>query len=60
MKHIEYEERVMINENDYKKLPNTDFIMNNTFWIGTYQGLDESDLEITCKVIHNFIREKVK
>ena len=49
-----------LNENDYKKLPNTDFIMNNTFWIGTFQGLDENDLKITCEVIHNFVKEKVK
>ena len=49
-----------LTEEDYKKLPNTDFIMNNTFWIGTFQGLDENDLSKTSEVIHNFIKAKVK
>ncbi len=49
-----------LSEEDYKKLPNTDFIMNNTFWIGTFQGLDENDLSKTSEVIHNFVKEKVK
>ena len=49
-----------LTEEDYKKLPNTDFIMNNTFWIGTFQGLDEKDLEITSELFHKFIKERAK
>ncbi len=49
-----------LNEEDYKKLPNTDFIMNNTFWIGTFQGLEENDLKKICEIIQNFVKENVK
>lgn len=42
-------------EDDYKKLPNTEFIMNNTFWIGTYPALTEKDLDKISDKIHRFI-----
>ncbi len=44
-----------LTENEYSKLPNTDFIMNNTFWIGCYPGLGEQELSKTVEVIHKFI-----
>ena len=36
------------------ELKNTDFIMNNTFWVGVYPGLDESMLEFTASSIEAF------
>lgn len=47
-----------LTENHYKMLPNTDFIMNNTFWVGIYPGLTEKDLDKTSDLIHKFIITK--
>jgi len=44
-----------LTEEHYKILPNTDFIMNNTFWIGVWPGLEEKDLSHIIEVFHNFI-----
>ena len=32
-------------------LKNTDYIMNNTFWVGVYPGLGEDELSFITKVI---------
>lgn len=37
-------------------LKNTDFIMNNTFWIGLYPGLTEDHLEYTVNKIKIFFK----
>jgi len=37
-------------------LENTDTIMNDTFWIGVYPGMDESRLEFVAEVLHGFFR----
>lgn len=44
-----------LTESDYAKLPNTDFIMNNTFWVGVYPALGEKELDKTSQLIHEFI-----
>lgn len=44
-----------LNEEHYKLLPNTDFIMNNTFWVGTFPALGEKELNKTSFVIHEFV-----
>ncbi len=49
-----------LSEEDYRLLPMTEFIMNNTFWIGVAQNLTENDERISAKVFHDFIKEKVK
>ncbi|WP_424244264.1 CDP-6-deoxy-D-xylo-4-hexulose-3-dehydrase [Elusimicrobium posterum] len=49
-----------LGEEHYKMLPNTDFIMNNTFWVGTFPALGEKELDKTSEVIHKFIEEKTK
>lgn len=46
-----------LTEDDYKKLPNTETIMNNTFWVGVFPGLTEKELSVTSKFIHKFIEE---
>lgn len=51
---------VLINSKDlteeyYKMLPNTDFIMNNTFWVGVFPALSEKELNKTSDLIHKFI-----
>lgn len=47
-----------LSEENYAALPNTDFIMNNTFWVGVYPALTEADLDKTSDLIHEFIRTK--
>jgi CDP-6-deoxy-D-xylo-4-hexulose-3-dehydrase len=44
-------------EEHYKMLPNTEFVMNNTFWIGVYPGIDEDSLNYMVEVFDNFISE---
>ena len=39
-------------------LKNTDFIMNNTFWIGVYPGLHEEHLKYILEKFNTFIYEK--
>jgi CDP-6-deoxy-D-xylo-4-hexulose-3-dehydrase len=49
-----------LNEDHYKLLPNTDFIMNNTFWVGVFPSLGVNELDKTSELIHKFIEEKTK
>lgn len=46
-----------LTQGHYELLPNTDFIMNNTFWVGCYPGLGEEEMKKTSQVIHKFIEE---
>ena len=48
-----------LTEEDYKLLPNTDYIMNNTFWVGVYPALGTKEMDRTSGVIHSFIKSKV-
>ncbi len=36
-------------------LPNTDYVMNNVFWIGVYAGLTKPMLDYMIKTIRNFV-----
>jgi CDP-4-dehydro-6-deoxyglucose reductase, E1 len=36
------------------ELPNTDFVMNNVFWIGVYPGMTGEMLDFVAKSIHQF------
>jgi CDP-4-dehydro-6-deoxyglucose reductase, E1 len=38
------------------ELKNTDFIMENTFWIGLYPGLSEQHLQYTVDTMQNFFK----
>ncbi len=40
------------------KLENSDFVMNNTFWIGVYPGLTKQMLEYIISVFDEFVKEK--
>ncbi|MFM7389623.1 MAG: lipopolysaccharide biosynthesis protein RfbH [Vampirovibrionales bacterium] len=47
-----------LTEAHYALLPNTDFIMNHTFWIGVYPGLGEAELARTVATIRSYITQK--
>ena len=46
-----------LNADHYKLLPNSDFIMNNTFWVGVFPRLEKKDLDRTSHLIHKFVEE---
>ena len=51
----------MIENEDYRtvgKLPNTDKIMNDSFWVGLYPGMGDDALEYMIEKIKEFIHEK--
>ena len=35
-------------------LANTDIVMDKTFWLGVYHGLDEAQLVYVAEVLKNF------
>jgi CDP-6-deoxy-D-xylo-4-hexulose-3-dehydrase len=41
----------------YENLQNTDRIMNNSFWIGVYPGLNEEMLQYVVNQFHEFIKQ---
>jgi CDP-6-deoxy-D-xylo-4-hexulose-3-dehydrase len=41
----------------HKDLKNTDFVMENTFWIGLYPGLSKNHLEYTVNKIKKFFKK---
>ena len=45
-----------INFKVHGNLTNTDFIMENTFWIGLYPGLSKENLEYSVFKIKNFFK----
>lgn len=49
-----------LTEESYKKLPNTEFIMNNTFWTGTFPALGEKEIKRISDAIHGFFSENTK
>ncbi len=48
-----------LSENDYHKLPNTEFIMNHTFWVGVAQNNTPQDMKKISAVIHEFVKGKI-
>ncbi len=48
-----------LTEEHYKMLPNTDYIMNNTFWVGVFPRLGEVEINKISDTIHNFIKENI-
>ena len=47
-----------LNENWYSKLPKTEFIMNNTFWVGTFPALGVEEITKIATTIRDFINKK--
>ncbi len=47
-----------LTEEHYKLLPNTEFIMNNTFWVGVFPALGEKEISRTAQTIHDFVKLK--
>ena len=47
-----------LSEEWYAKLPNTEFIMNNTFWVGTFPALGEDEILRISNTIHEFANNK--
>lgn len=48
-----------LTEEDYAKLPVTEFIMTHTFWVGCAQNLTIEDTAKTVQVIHQFVESKI-
>lgn len=48
-----------VTEENYAMLPNTDFTMNNTFWVGVFPALTKKELDKTSNLIHEFIKNKL-
>ena len=46
-----------LTDEHYKLLPNTEFIMNNTFWVGTFPALGEEEITRIADTIHQFVEE---
>ena len=46
-----------LTESDFAKVPGTEFIMNNTFWVGVAQNNTPRDMLKTTDVIHNFVKQ---
>lgn len=44
-----------LSEGDFALLPNTEFIMKSSFWVGCYPGLDECDMEKIADEIRKFV-----
>lgn len=49
-----------LTENEYKMLPNADYIMNNTFWVGVFPGLGKKEMNRISDLIHKFVKENMK
>lgn len=47
-----------LTEEHYKLLPKTEFIMNNTFWVGTFPALGEAEISRISDAIHACVNEK--
>jgi CDP-6-deoxy-D-xylo-4-hexulose-3-dehydrase len=39
----------------YEMLPNTDYAMKYTFWIGLWPGLDKNDLDFMVEKINSYL-----
>ena len=47
-----------LTENEYKLLPNADYIMNNTFWVGVFPALGKKEMDKISNLIHSFIKKQ--
>ncbi|MBO4675300.1 MAG: lipopolysaccharide biosynthesis protein RfbH [Elusimicrobiaceae bacterium] len=49
-----------LTEREYARLPQTDFIMNHTFWVGIFPALGEEELSRTVQTIRQFVDKNAK
>lgn len=49
-----------LTEKEYALLPRTEFMMNHTFWVGTFPALGEEELSRTVRAIRRFIKEHTR
>ncbi len=49
-----------LTEDDYKMLPNTDMVLNATFWIGVWPGLRDGQLQYMVEKFKEFFEGKNK
>lgn len=47
-----------LTEKEYLMLPSTDYIMNNTFWVGVFPALGKKEMNKISEVIHRFVKDK--
>lgn len=50
----------MIRDLNYRvigDLPNTDKIMNDSFWVGVYPGMNSECIDYIIEIIHNFVKK---
>ncbi|MBA7549742.1 dTDP-4-dehydro-2,6-dideoxy-D-glucose 3-dehydratase [subsurface metagenome] len=57
IRHLSFEN---IKYRIYGNLKNTDFIMNNTFWLGVYPGLSSEMIEYIINKIEEFTKKREK
>ena len=48
-----------LNDEHYKLLPNTDYIMNNTFWVGVFPALGKKEMCRISDAVHEFFKSRV-
>jgi CDP-6-deoxy-D-xylo-4-hexulose-3-dehydrase len=41
----------------HKNLKNTDKVMNDSFWLGVYPGLEKKHLDYVCSTVQEFIKK---
>ena len=46
-----------VNFKIHGELANTDFVMDNTFWVGLYPGLSSEHLEYSCNKIKSYFKK---
>ena len=48
-----------LTEKQYKLLPNTEYIMNNSFWVGIFPALGKKETNKISTLIHQFVKRVV-
>ena len=44
-----------LSESNYKMLPNTDTVMNSTFWVGIWPGIIKKEIDLILNKIEEFV-----
>jgi CDP-6-deoxy-D-xylo-4-hexulose-3-dehydrase len=48
-----------LKEKHYKMLLNTEYIMNNSFWVGVFPVLGKKEMDKISDLIHEFIEKEI-